>query len=102
VIQEAGRILRGTSPLEEYEVEGWVEALDRPTGQDFGIVTVLGFVDERPHRIRLQLRDPEYHTAIQAHDGRIPVFCVGDLVKEGRSFTLQNPHHFRLIRERDT
>ena len=101
VIEEAGRILRGTSPLEEYEVEGWVEALDRPTGQDLGTVTILGFVDERPHRIRLQLKDSEYHLAIRAHDGRVPVSCVGDLVKEGRSFTLQNPHYFRLIQERD-
>lgn len=102
VIDEAGRILRGTSPLEDYEVEGWVVALDRPTGEEVGVVTIIGFVDERPHRIRLQLRDPEYHFAIRAHEGRIPVFCIGDLVKEGRSFTLQNPHQFRLIQESES
>ena len=97
LIFEAGRILRESTPIEEFEVEGSVIALDRPGGEEVGTVTVLGFVDERPRRIRMQLRDPDYHIAVQAHDQRVPVYCVGELVKEGRTFNLQQPRHFRLF-----
>ena len=99
LIYEAGRVLRESSPIEEFEVEGSVIALDRPAGRDIGTVTVLGFVDERPRRIWMELRDADYHIAVQAHDQRAPISCVGDLLREGRTFSLQQPRHVRLIAE---
>lgn len=96
IIEEAGRILRETSPVEEFELQGFVIALDRPAGAEVGTVTVLGFVEEAPRRIRIQLRDPDYHIAVQAHDQRLPIFCVGELLREGRSFVLNQPRQLRI------
>ncbi len=96
VIQEAGRVLREEAPIEEFELQGVVVALERPAGADVGTVIVLGFVDERPRRIRMELRDPEYVLAVRAHADRTPVFCAGVLVKEGRSYILVGPLDFRL------
>jgi hypothetical protein len=96
VIQEAGRVLREEAPIEEFELQGVVVALERPAGAEVGTVTVLGFVEERPRRVRMELRDPEYILAVRAHADRTPVLCAGVLVKEGRSYVLAGPLDFRL------
>jgi hypothetical protein len=101
VIFEAGRVLRESSPVEDFEVEGAVIALDRREGEDVGTITVLGFVEERPKKIRMQLRDDDYRIAIRAHDNRQPVACVGELLQEGRRFKLDQPRQFRILDQVD-
>jgi hypothetical protein len=96
VIEEAGRVLREEAPIEEFDLQGVVVALERPAGAEVGTVTVLGFVDERTRRIRMELRDPDYTLAVRAHADRTPVLCTGLLVKEGRSYVLARPLDFRL------
>ena len=96
VIQEAGRVLREEAPVEEFELQGVVVALDRPAGAEIGTITVLGFVEERPRRISIELREPDYTTAVNAHATRQSVFCYGVLQKIGRSFSLIRPHDFGL------
>lgn len=59
-------------------------------------VTALGFVEDAPRRIRIQLRDPDYHIAVQAHDQRLPIVRVGELLREGRSFVLNQPRQLRI------
>jgi hypothetical protein len=61
-----------------------------------GKVTLMGVVIDRLRRIQLELAEPFYELAVKAYQARIPVQCQGDLVKQGRSFVLQNPHHFTL------
>lgn len=94
VIQEAGRVLREEAPVEDFELQGVIIALDRPAGAPIGTVTVLGFVQERPRRIRMELGEPDYAVAARAHADRAPIICYGVLVKEGRSLSLARPHDF--------
>ena len=97
VIREAGRVLREEAPIEEFDLRGLIIALDRPAGADIGTVTILGFIEDRPRRVRIELGVPDYELAARAHANRIPVMCSGVLVKEGRSFNLLRPHDFGLM-----
>jgi hypothetical protein len=65
-------------------------------GVTSGKVTLMGVVAGKLHRIQLELMEPTYELAIKAYQARIPVLCQGDLVKQGRSFKLQNVHHLTL------
>jgi hypothetical protein len=65
-------------------------------GVTSGKVTLMGVVAGKLHRIQLELMEPTYELAIKAYQARIPVLCQGDLVKQGRSFRLQNVHHLTL------
>jgi hypothetical protein len=96
VIQEAGRVLRATTPREEFQLYGSVVRLDRPEGAQTGKVSVAGLVEGRALKVLVELRADDYDLAINAHKLGIPVNCLGDLVKEGRQFTLLNPHRFAL------
>jgi hypothetical protein len=59
-------------------------------------VTLMGVVAGKLDRIESELIEPTYELAIKAYQARIPVLCQGDLVKQGRSFRLQNVHHLTL------
>jgi hypothetical protein len=96
VIQEAARVLRDEAPIEEFELEGIIIALDRPPGATIGTVTVLGFIEDRPRRVRMELSEPDYALAGRAHTNRLPIICYGVLVKDGRSHNLIRHHDFGL------
>jgi hypothetical protein len=96
LIGEAGRLLRETSPREDVILRGTVVRLDRRERADGGWITVLSYVDERLRPVRVELEEAEYNLAIQAHQDRAPVRCVGDLTHEGRGLILRNPRRFSL------
>jgi hypothetical protein len=96
VIEEAGRLLREISPQEEFELEGVVVGLDRQPTESIGLVTVLGFIEGRTHNIRVELGTEDYSIAVTSHEERRPIFVLGDLVKEGRSYFLRRPRGLRL------
>lgn len=97
VIEEAGRLLREISPREEFELEGIVVKLDRQPSDRIGQVTVLGFIEGRPHNIRVELDIEDYSKAVQSHDQRMQIFALGELIKEGRSYFLRQPRGIRLL-----
>jgi hypothetical protein len=61
-----------------------------------GRVTLMGVVFSKLSRIQLELNEPAYELAIKAYQARMPILCRGTLVKEGRSFVLQNSSQFTL------
>lgn len=61
-----------------------------------GKVTIMGVVVGKLRRIQVDLGDPTYELAVKAYQARIPILCQGDLLKQGRSFTLQHPNNFTL------
>lgn len=65
-------------------------------GATTGKITFMGVVVGKLQRIQLELDEPVYELAVKAYQARIPVLCQGDLVKQGRSFVLHNPHNFTL------
>jgi hypothetical protein len=97
VIAEASRLFKEIAPEDDFELFGFVERLDRPTEMPFGQVYVNALIEGRPRRVSIQLGDPEYQLAIRAHGQRLSISCVGDLIKTGRSYQLQNPRDFRIV-----
>jgi hypothetical protein len=97
VIEEAGRLLREISPREEFELVGIVVKLDRQPDDRTGQVTTIGFIEDRPHSIRLELGGEDYDTAVTAHKERKLIFALGDLVKEGRSYVLKQPRGLKIV-----
>lgn len=96
VIEEAARLFRQTASIEDFELEGLVVRLNRGPTAANGDVTILAYVDGHWRNVVVELGDASYSKAVQAHDQRIAVTCVGDLAKEGRNFRLLNPRHFEL------
>jgi hypothetical protein len=97
VIQEASRLFKETEPRDDFELFGFVERLDRPVGAATGHVSVNALIDERPRRVSLELPEPDYQLAVEAHRDSRPIGCLGDLAKAGHSFQLRNPRHFRIL-----
>ena len=97
VIDEAARYFKETSPREDFELRGPVVRLERAEGAPVGRVTVLGFVDQQPRKVKIELGDADYHRAVVAHDRQQAVSCYGVLVREGHSFRVSDPHDFLVI-----
>ena len=97
-IEEAARNLRAREPLEDYLVEGTIIKLER-TGQTHGKITIYGRVEDEMRKVLVPLQDPEYDEAIRAHSNFQPVRVSGNLVREGRIFSLQNPTGFIVIND---
>ena len=66
-----------------------------------GRVTIVGEVEDSLRRVTLFLPPSWYDDAIFAHREGIPVVCLGELVREGRSYVLRNPHGFSLLNNSD-
>jgi hypothetical protein len=101
LIEEAGRLFRETSPVDDFELQGAVIGLRRPEGASIGRVTVAGFVESQARKVLIDLADPDYSKAIAAHEQQAIVVCTGELVKQGHSYRLQNPRQFRLRGDSD-
>ena len=97
LIKEAARLFRETGPVEDFELQGGVVGLSRGEGAPIGRVTVAGFIEGRARKVLIDLPEPDYTTAWRAHKAEAIVLCTGELVKEGRSFRLLNPRHFRML-----
>ena len=66
--------------------------LEYPSGEVF----LMGIVVDKLRKIKTELIGQEYLLAQTAYQERSPIRCTGDLIKEGDSFVLQNPHDFSL------
>ncbi len=97
IIREAARQFRETAPSDDVEVEGVVTRLDRGPEAVGGEVTIYGNVEGQSRRMILRLEGETYSRAVQAHASRQTVRCTGDLIKEGRSYRLQNPRRFEVL-----
>jgi hypothetical protein len=96
VIEEAARLFRETAARDEFELCGPVVKLERAEGAETGRATILGYIDERPRKVLLELDDHDYSLAIQAHKGQQTVYCLGSLVRTGRNFALRNPRGLEI------
>ena len=101
LIEEAGRLFRETSPVDDFELQGAVIGLHRAEGAAIGRITVAGFVEGQARKVLIDLGEPDYPKAIAAHEQQAIVLCTGELVKHGRSYRLQNPRQFRLRGDSD-
>ncbi len=97
LLQEASRNFKETATREEFVLLGPVVKLDRAPEAPSGVVTVNAVVDDRARRVVLELAGPDYQAAIQAHKDHLPIACIGELAKEGKSFRLRYPREFEVL-----
>jgi hypothetical protein len=97
-IEEAARMFRARDTLEDYLVEGTIIKLER-AGQSVGKVTIFGRVEDEMRRLVVELSPSEYDEAARAHTEFRPVRVSGNLLREGRSFRLENPRGFTVLNE---
>jgi hypothetical protein len=83
--------MRERAPVPDFDLEGAVVKLERAEGAAVGKVTVARYGEEGPRRVTIELPEPMYHTAVQAHDLGKTLRLFGTLIKEGRGFVLQQP-----------
>lgn len=69
------------------EIQGMVIRLAE--NQNIHNITIMGFVVCKPQQIYLTLGKEEYHLARTAYIDRLPVVCVGDLIKENDAFVFK-------------
>ncbi len=96
-ILEAARAFRDTSLVEDVDVEGVVTVLDRGVTAIEGEVTITGNVEGQVRRVLVRLGEPTYRQAVQAHQERQVVTCVGDLRRLPTGLRLENPRHFAIL-----
>ncbi|MUG94081.1 hypothetical protein F7734_17460 [Scytonema sp. UIC 10036] len=61
-----------------------------------GEITFLCAVFEKLQEIKTELADHDYILAIKAYQERLPIHCIGDLVKVDNHFVLKNPRNFQI------
>jgi len=98
-LEEVSRHFRQTSEVEGVEVFGVVHRLEATAILDTGKVTIVGTGDGGRLTVHTELEGSLHHLAIEAYEHKLPVACVGELVKEGRSYRLRNPRNFRVVEE---
>jgi hypothetical protein len=99
-VARLGRRLRA-EVHKNFEVRGEVVKLERQRKDTTGLVTLLGRVDDTERKIKVELAEPDYKIASIANQDRNLVICWGDLIKEGRMFTLSNARGFSLVGENE-
>ncbi len=83
------------TPIPNTTIQGIVMQIHTPnTDKLSGEITLLGLVADQLRKIKTELADQDYILAIKAYQERLPIFCTGDLIKEGSNFILKNPHNF--------
>ena len=84
-----------------FEFRGEVYRLQRQRRDMTGQVTLVGNIDGQQKRIKVELNDLAYQKASQANQDRRLIFCKGELIKEGRTYTLSNPRRFSFLDDRE-
>lgn len=98
-IREAVRILQPREPVDNVLLVGSVELLQQSAQEELiGQLRLNTLVDGRPRNVHLYLQRPTYNLAIEAFDERVQLAVRGDLVQEGRSWRLNNPHDVQVLR----
>ncbi len=101
ILQEASRLFKETEPREAFEIRGFVIDLHRDEGAPIGRVVVSGLIDGDVRKVSVELPEPEYSKAVEAHRDERRLLCSGDLVKQGRTYRLLNVRNLAVVTAED-
>jgi hypothetical protein len=96
VLRAAARFLKERAPVTGFELTGQVVRLEALALAQGGNVTVAGLVDDSIRQVQFSAGTDDYQRAIEAHRYERIVSVEGELVKDGRSFRLNNPRMFSV------
>ena len=98
LLVSAAEQLKARAPREDFELEGYVVALDNEDVRtQGGTITVAGAVDGGARRVRVSLGPEHYRIALDAHGRMARVGCSGRLEKTGRQYELRAAHGFAIL-----
>jgi hypothetical protein len=95
------RIFKETETIDSSEILGTVNKLEHE-GEKQGKVTVFGSADGVPRSVTMELQGVDHELAIRLYKERMPITCVGELAKEGRSWVLKSPRNLKLLGDEQT
>ena len=98
-LDEVSRCFRQAAEIEDVEVLGLVQKLERLDGENKGKATIVGNVDGDRRTLHAELTGEDHSLAIRAYENRLPIACNGELVRDGKSHRLKNPRGLRLVDE---
>jgi hypothetical protein len=96
VLRAAAKFLKERAPVAGFELTGQVVKLEALALAQGGNVTVAGLVDDAIRQVQFPAGPDDYQRAIEAHRYERIVSVEGELVKDGRSFRLNNPRMFSV------
>ncbi|WP_432928415.1 hypothetical protein ACQPZZ_02110 [Microbispora sp. CA-135349] len=82
-ITEMGHLLKENVHIEERVIYGFVSSLDREPDDDEGTVKVKALIGGRMRPVKMVLRGPDYHNAVESHDLKQRVVVAGTLDRAG-------------------
>jgi len=78
-------------------IQAVVMQIQTPNSEQLrGEIQLLGVIFDKLRQIKTVLENHDYILAIKAYQERLPIRCMGDLVKEDEHFILQNPQSFQI------
>jgi hypothetical protein len=96
--RSAAKALREASPLANTELEGYIIAVSRGVADTTGRATLATFVEPLGEtKVKVDLDETQYTTAVDAHKEGQRVRIVGTLKKVGRGHVLQQHSGIELI-----
>jgi len=99
ILDSVARELRAREPQPDFELRGPILELASEDPGQGGTLTIGGVLDSRVIRVRVFVQREVYGRALKAHEEKKVVFLEGELVREGRSFGLQNSRNFLVENE---
>ena len=79
------------------KIQGFVTQIATPHEDKLsGEITIICPVFDKLRKIKTELKDHNYILAIKAYQERLPIVCMGDLVKENDIFILRSPRDFQI------
>ena len=98
VFQEGAELLRQTNPFIDANVTGEIVRLDRESNEEFhGRSVVLCELDERPIALHVQFLEQDRENVLRAFESGLEITVNGDIIRSGRTYTLQSPRNFAVI-----
>jgi molybdopterin converting factor small subunit len=81
-------------------IQGLVTQIKTPDVEKLsGEITLQGVVFDKLRKIKTQLNERDYISAIKAYQERLPVIFTGDLIKENNTLILKHPRNFQCCLE---
>ena len=97
VFTQGAQLLRQNSPFTDAHVVGEIVGLDRQRREEFdGHSVVVCELDDRPVALQVQFQSEDYDEVWRAFRDGIQISVNGDIHREGRRYTLQNPRNFAV------
>ncbi len=97
ILRAAARYLKERAPITGFELSGAVTRLQSAAPTAGGEVTIAGLVDGGIRQVSVSLTGDDYQRALHAHHQELEVSVEGELVRDGRSYRLDNPRMFAIM-----